>query len=216
MRVSHVTIARVQAGQLEAATGMAGEAAKLIGRHGGDVRFFLAGAAGEDVNTTAFSIEYGSSEELGRAFDELGSDMELQAFTTRVNAPDSPSELRSQMMMMEVPIRQTSRPGRGSILEIHTTRVTPGRLEEALGESVEVCDFVESAGALNARLIMATYAGLASGLYSLVWEHENMRAQVRVAEAWSSPKGLEIQARSLSASPSSTRVSSALYNEVPL
>ena len=41
-------------GQLEAAVGTAAEAAKLLGAHGGEIRFFLTLAGGEDVNGTLF------------------------------------------------------------------------------------------------------------------------------------------------------------------
>ena len=50
----------MQGGQLEAAIATAGEAAKLLSSTGGDIRFFLASAAGEEVNGTVFSIEYES------------------------------------------------------------------------------------------------------------------------------------------------------------
>jgi hypothetical protein len=56
IRVFNSTIGKVRDGQLEGAVTAAGEAAKLVGRHGGDVRFFVAGA-GEEVNSTLFSIE---------------------------------------------------------------------------------------------------------------------------------------------------------------
>ena len=60
MRVFHSTNGKVQGGQLEAAIAVAGEAAKLLSPHGGQIRFFLAGAAGEEVNGTVFSQEYES------------------------------------------------------------------------------------------------------------------------------------------------------------
>ena len=82
MRVFTSTIGKVKDGQLEAAVGIAAEAAKLVGRHGGDVRFYVAGA-GAEINSTLFSIEYESPEALGRAFDALNGDAELQAFATR-------------------------------------------------------------------------------------------------------------------------------------
>ena len=71
MRVFSSTIGKVRDGQMDGVVATAGEAAKLVGRHGGDVRFFLAGA-GEEVNSTLFSIEYDSPEALGRAADTSG------------------------------------------------------------------------------------------------------------------------------------------------
>ena len=62
MRVFNSTNGRVQGGQLEAAVASAAEAAKLLGAHGGEIRFYLTLAGGEDVNGTLFSQEYESPE----------------------------------------------------------------------------------------------------------------------------------------------------------
>ena len=82
MRAFYSTNGKVQGGQLEAAVGTAAEAAKLLGSHGGDIRFFLAGAAGEDVNGTLFSQEYESPEALGPRSTRWA--------TTRSSRPSSP------------------------------------------------------------------------------------------------------------------------------
>jgi len=215
MRVFYSTISKVRDGQMEGAVAMAGEAAKLVGRHGGDVRFFLAGA-GEEVNSTLFSIEYESPEALGRVFDELADDTELQAFMTRLNGTGSPTVITSQNMAMEMPIGRTPKAGKGGILEVHTGRVNPGRMEEVISQSAEVCEFVEANGAVNARLLQLTYAGPASGMTAFTWELENMRAHAHMAAAWFSQAGLALQARMMTANPASVPVSSALYNEIPL
>jgi len=215
MRVFNSTMGKVKDGQLEAAVGVAGEAAKLVSRHGGDVRFFLAGA-GAEINSTLFSIEYESPEALGRAFDALNQDAELQAFMTRVNAPNSPTVLTAQAMGMELPLGREPKAGKGSILEVHTSRLNPGRTEEAISEAAEVCAFVEANGAVNARLLQLTYAGLGSGLTVFTWEVENMQAHARMASAWFTDAGLALQARTMTANPTSVQVSSELWNEVPL
>ena len=62
-----------------------------------------------------------------------------------------------------MPLGRTPKAGRGAILEVHTSHVNPGRLEDALTESAEVCAFVEDHGAVNARCIQLTDAGMASG-----------------------------------------------------
>ena len=216
MQVFHSTNGKVQNGQVEAAVASAVEAAKLLGPHGGDVRFYLTLAGGEDVNGTLFSQEYESPEALGAAFDSLTDNPELQALMARLNSPGSPTVITSQSMGIEVPLGRTPKAGRGSILEVHTSHINPGRFEEAIAETAEVCAFVEANGAVNARAIQLTYAGMASGLLALVWEHENMAAQARSAAAWSTDAGVALQMRSMGASPATTRVTSALYNEVPL
>ena len=173
MRVFHSTNGKVQGGQLEAAVGTAAEAAKLLGAHGGEIRFFLTLAGGEDVNGTLFSQEYESPEALGAAFYLLGDDVELQAPLSRLSAPGSPTMITSQSMGMEMPLGRTPKAGR-SILEVHTSHINPGRAQDAVTEAAEVCAFVEDNGAVNARCIQLTYAGMASGLIALTWEHENM------------------------------------------
>jgi len=216
MRVFYTTIGKVRDGQMEAAAAMAGEAAKLVGRHGGDIRFFLASAAGEEVNSTVFSIEYDSPEALGKAFDELNTDVELQALVTRLSGSASPSVVTSQSMGMVVPIGREPKQGRGSILEIHTSRVNPGRMEEVLSQAAETCEFVEANGAVNARLLQLTYAGMASGMAALSWELENMTAHAHLGSAWFSKAGLALQAKSAGANPPSMLIASALYSEIPL
>ena len=216
MRVFHSTNGKVQGGQLEAAIAGATEAAKLLGSHGGDIRFFLAGAAGEDVNGTLFSQEYESPEALGEAFDALGNDAELQALLSRLSAPGSPTLLLSQSMGIEMPLGRTPKAGRGGVLEVHTSRINPGRAQDVVTEAAEVCAFVEENGAINARCIQLTYAGMASGMVALIWEHQNMAAQARTGAAWFTDAGVELQMRSMGEAPATTRVASALYNEVPL
>ena len=216
MKVFHSTSGKVQGGKLEAAIAAAGEAAKLLSSHGGEIRFFLAGVAGEEVNGTVFAIEYESPEALATASDALADDIELQAFLNRMNAPGSPIVITSQSMGMEMAIGRTPKAGRGRILEAHTSHVTPGRIEDVMADSKEACDFVEANGAVNARLLQLTYAGMASGLTVLTWELENMGAQARLSEAWYTDAGLALQMRAMGATPSTTRVSSALYTEVPL
>ena len=173
MRVNNTVISQVKDGRIEEAVGVGMEAAKLVGRHGGEVRAFLSTAAGEQVDTILFTMEYESPEELGRAMDALAADSELQAFVARISAPGSASVITSQSMGMELPIR-TPKAGRGNILEVHTSKVHPGRLEEFLSDAVEVCEFAESNGAVNARVIQLTYAGLASGMVAFCWELESI------------------------------------------
>jgi len=216
MRVFHSTNGKVQGGQLDAAVATASEAAKLLGTQGGEIRFFLTLAAGEDVNGTLFSQEYESPEALGAAFDALGDDAELQALLARLSAPGSPTMLTSQSMGIEMPLGRTPKAGRGSILEVHTSHINPGRAQDAVTEAAEVCAFVEDNGAVNARCIQLTYAGMASGMVALIWEHENMAAQARAGAAWFTDAGVALQMRSMGAAPATTRVASALYNEVPL
>ena len=89
-------------------------------------------------------------------------------------------------------------------------------MEEAISEAAEVCEFVEADGAVNARLLQLTYAGLGSGLTILTWELENMETHARKASAWFTDAGLALQAKAMTANPPNVQVSSELWNEVPL
>ena len=216
MRVSNVVTARVRGGQVEAAVAAAIDAAGLVGRHGGDVHFYMAGVAGEEVNSTVFSVEYESPEALGAAFDAMSQDAEIQAFTMRLDGPDSPSEIRSTSMTMELPLGRDPKPGEGGILEVHLGKPNPGRMEEVLAEAAAVCDFVEANGAVNARLQQLTYAGMASGMTAFTWELGNVAAHARLGEAWFSDAGLALQAEQAGTNPASITLSSGLYNRIPL
>ena len=77
---------------------------------------------------------------------------------------------------MEVPTSHTRTGGRGNLIELHVSNVKPGRMAEFLEDAGEVCAFVEANGGLDARVLQLTYAGMSSGLISLIWEHENMTA----------------------------------------
>ncbi len=216
MRVSNVVTAMVKGGQVEAAVAAAIEAAGLVGRHGGDVHFYMASVAGEQANTTVFSVEYESPEALGAAFDAMNQDADIQAFTMRLNGPDSPSAITSTSMTMELPLGREPKPGQGGILEVHLGKPNPGRMEEVLAEAAEVCAFVEANGAVNARLQQLTYAGMSSGMTAFTWEVENMAAHARLGEAWFSDAGLAIQAKTMTANPASVSLSSTLYTRIPL
>jgi hypothetical protein len=213
MKTFFSTTARVEGGQLDAAIAGAADAAKVVGRHGGDVRFFLAIAAGEQVESTLFSVEYDSPDAMGKAFDAMNTDPELHRIRTQATG----STQTSASMGMELPTSHTPTPGRGSIIELHVSNVKPGRMAEFLGDCAEVCAFVEANGAVNARVLQLTYAGMSSGLTSLIWEHESMAAHARSAAAWFTDKGLELQAKGPGAADGpGVTVASMLYSEIPL
>ena len=216
MRVSQSVIGQVKEGRMEQAISLSGEAAKLVGRHGGNVRLFLSSAAGEQVNSTLFTIEYDSPEAMGRAFDALNTDPEVQALTLKLNDPESPTVLTSVSMGMELPIGREPKEGRGNLLEVHTNRITPGQMEEFLSQAADVCAFVEANGAVNARVIQLTYAGMASGMTAFCWEIENWQAHATLGNAWFSDAGLALQSRSNTANPPAMPVSSAVYSAIPL
>lgn len=215
MRVMYSTIAQVRDGRVEEAVGLAVDAAAVMRRFGAEVRFFMSMASGEQVNSTVFSLEFDGPEAAGEAFDKMGGDPDVLGITARTNNADSPSLITSQNMAIDIPVR-TPKAGQGGILEVHTNSVHPGRMEVALSQSIDVCDFVEANGALNARILQLTYAGAGTGMMVLTWEVANMAAHAELAAAWFADDGIALQTRASAADKPSTTVSSALYNTIPI
>lgn len=215
MRVMYSTIAQVKDGRVEEVVGLSADAAKVMRGFGAEVRFFITMAAGEQGNGTVFSLEYESPEAAGDSFDQMNGNADVMAITARTHHPDSPSMITSQNMAIELPVR-TPKAGQGGVLEVHTISVHPGRMDDFLAQSVDVCDFVEANGAVNARILQLTYAGAASGMVALTWEYENMRAHASAGAAWFSDDGIAMQTRANAADKPSTTVSSALYTCVPI
>lgn len=113
-------------------------------------------------------------------------------------------------------LRTGERAGRtahGTILETHVNQIHRGRNADFVANSIEVCDFVEAHGATNASVLQLTYAGAATGLGTVTWELEDMRAQATLANAWISTDGVALQAK-VNESPASTLVSSAMYRSI--
>ena len=212
MKAFFSTTGKVEAGQLDAAIAGAADAAKVVGRHGGEVRFFMALAAGEQVDSTVFSVEYESPEALAAAFDAMNTDPELHRLRTQVAG----SSQTTATMGIELPTGHNPTGGRGSILEMHLNQVKPGRMEEFLADAAEAGAFAEANGARNARVLQLTYAGMSSGLTAMLWEHENMAAHARMAAGWFTEAGLALQAKSRGAEGPGVLVGSMLYNEIPL
>ncbi|MEQ1788380.1 MAG: hypothetical protein ABL966_15115, partial [Acidimicrobiales bacterium] len=131
MRVFSSIRGTVKDGRIEEAAALGGEAAKLVGRHGGDVRLLLV-TAGDEADTTLFNVEYESLEAMGRAFDKLNADPEVAAFSIRAKAAGSPSVIGAETIGMEVPIGRTPKSGRGNIVEVHSSTPKPGRMEQVV------------------------------------------------------------------------------------
>jgi hypothetical protein len=213
MRAFFTTMSKVGPGQLDTAIATAADAAKVVGAHGGDVRLFYPLAAGEQVDTTLFTVEYDSVETMAAAFDELNRDPEVHRLRTLAASGGTQT---STSMSIEVPTAHAPGGGRGSVFEVHVVEVVPGRVEHALADAADVCDFVEANGAINARVVQLAYSGRSSGQLAMFWEHEDMAGNARLSAAWFGETGLKLQARSTGAHAPTTRLGSYLYNEVPL
>lgn len=216
MRVIHATLSRVKPGRQNDAVGMAVEAGKLLTRHGAETcRLFLAGPAGEASGTQVLVAEFPSSEAWGIWSDELEKDHETELLMERVSREDSPVVIESQGLGAQLLDRPTDK--RGRIVEAYMSRVTPGRLEDAMGLANDVFEFVETNGAVNGQLMVQMLAGSQTDLLLATWELPDMRTLGRIGDLYmSDAKGLEIMARVTGADSPITTVSSGVYTEIPI
>ena len=145
-------ISRVQPGRFDDFLSLNGEAVKLHERLGvPGARVFLAGAAGESAGTVIFATEHPSMAAYAAYGEAVAADGEMQALLARLRSKDSPVVIEQQTLATEIPLGRTPNPTRGTVVEVHASRATPGRLEDVMAMGRRVCDFVESNGATNAR-----------------------------------------------------------------
>jgi hypothetical protein len=217
MTVSQAHVGKTHPGRLDDAVNLAREGAKLVGRHGGQVRFLTPAFAGEATGTTIFAVDYTDEKEFGRSMQEMSTDSELQDFVNRVQRSDSPTTIISDSLTVDVPIGYTPKGGHGALVEVYLSRLVPGRLQAAISMSARVCKFVEGHGAVNARTFQVIYGGSASGLWGVSWEIGDWIKLSQLATAWQSdPEGLEIQTQAMSSATPTNYVSSAVYQDIPL
>lgn len=218
MTVSQAHVSKTQPGRIEEAISLAREGAKLVGRHGGQVRYLTPVFGGEATGTSIFDIEYTDEAAFGRAMEEMSTDPELQEFMVRMQRPDSATVMISDSLSVDVPTGYaSSKPRHGSIVEVHMSRPIPGRTEELIASCAKVCRFVEKHGGTNARTFQVVFGGASSGLWGVSWELTDWNKLAKLATAWQTDKvGLQIQAESMSSETPSTYVTSAIYQDVPL
>ncbi|HUC35534.1 MAG TPA: hypothetical protein VMR97_00255 [Acidimicrobiales bacterium] len=218
MAVIQSVISRVQPGRFEDMLGLGLEVTKLYERLGCDTtRLMIAGIAGEVSGQCVFSSEHESMTEYGAFQERLMADSEMQSILSRVRSAESPVTLEQQSIAGEIPLGRTPKAGRGSVVEVHVSTVTPGRLEDVLALGRRVCDFVEANGALNARNFQMAYAGTGTGMMMASWEHESLSAWGKTSDAFQNdPEGQAIAASVSAPNPPSTLVFSGVYTEIPL
>jgi len=217
MAVIQSSIARVHPGRFEDFLELGREAVKLHERMGVSARLLIASTAGEATGLTVFSTEHESMVAYGQYAEAANNDGELQSLVMRSRAANSPSVVEQLTLASEIPLGRTSKPGRGSVVEIHVTRPTPGRIEDVMSVSRRVCEFVEAHGAVNARTFQLGYAGIGSGMLMSSWEFATVGAWAKASDAWTGdPEGQDISMSILEANPSSTLVFSGVYTEIPI
>ncbi|HEX7521906.1 MAG TPA: hypothetical protein VF441_07615 [Acidimicrobiia bacterium] len=208
----------IHPGRWKDALGLASEVSKLLGRHGARAtRYMAASTAGEATATCVFSAEYDNMEAFGAASDGLIADQDLRSIIERSRGPASPVTVTGQSILTELPLERTGNRERGNYVEVHISRVTPGRGGELLETARDVADFVEARGATNAQLGTIGAAGSFTGAVSMSWEFPSMRALGKLADMWlSDPAGLAIYESSMSAHPATTEIFSGIYQVIPI
>ena len=218
MTILNSVIGRVVPGRYEDFLAQAVEVTKLYERLGAqEVRLGAAMSAGEASNTWAFSSEFDNAETYGAFVDAASTDGEFQSLLFRLRGADTPAIIEQQSLAVEIDLDRKMKTSHGNISEVHVSRVTPGRLEEALATAKRACTFVERHGGRRARLFQLSHAGSGSGLMLISWEFENNRAMGKAMDAWGTdPKGQVIAAQIYSADAPTTIVYSGTYANIPL
>jgi hypothetical protein len=218
MTIISSVIGRVVPGRYEEFVAQGLEVSKMYERLGAqEIRLGAAMAAGEASNTWVFSAEFDDGESYGAFTDAAATDGEFQSFLLRLRSPDNPAVVEQLSLAVEVDLGRKMKTSHGNISEVHVSRVTPGRLEEALATAKKACTFVERHGGRRARLFELSHAGSGSGLMMVSWEFENARAFGKGMDAWGSdPKGQAISAQLYSADSPTTIVFSGTYANIPL
>ena len=218
MTVLHSVVGRVQPGRYDEFLSQSLEVSKLYERHGAEnIRLMQAVSAGEATNSWTFSSEFENAEAYGAFTEELTADLEMQNFLTRMRAANSPVTVEQISLASEVPLERKGKQGRGDVVEVHVSRIIPGRFEEAIKLTTTACNFAERKGARHGRLFQLSYAGLGSGLFMVSWEYANLRAAGKAMDGWNTdPKGQAIAARMYGPEASTTLVFSGLYTTIPI
>lgn len=218
MTVLSSVVGRIQPGRYEEFLSQSLEVSKLYERHGaGNPRVLQAVNAGEASNAWTFSAEFENAEAYGTFLEEVMADLEMQNILTRLRSADSPVVIEQQSLASEIPLERKQKQGRGDVVEVHVSRVTPGRFEEGLKTATAACNFAERHGARSARLFQLSYAGIGSGLLMLSWEFQSLRAMGKGMDAWGTdPKAQAISATMYAETPPSTLVFSGVYLTIPV
>ena len=218
MTVISTTVNRARPGRRQEAVAAAAESKKVFEAHGAkDCRLLFAGTDGENSGTYVLSTEFDNGEAYGAFVDEIRGTKELEAFRARLDREDRPSEMVSRSLGTEIPLDRKGIRQHGPVVQTYLSRVLPGCLEAVLDLSQKAFDFVESHGAMNARLIRLASAGALTDALAAAWEFETMRAMGAANDAFQAdPAGQSIMQIITGPDCPMTPISSGTYTEVPI
>jgi len=97
----------------------------------------------------------------------------------------------STALSNEILLPNAHKSGRGSIIEVHLTKVALGRFDGAIHEADGVATLLEKAGAVGAQAFSLAYVGAQSGCLGLAIEWPSAKAQPsRLPPGRATPLGL--------------------------
>jgi len=216
-RVTFATVSTVKPDRLEDAIELGRSAGKLMARHRGAGRLFSAGMAGEQTGSMLFTVQFDSIEQAAAAIDAMMADSEVTEFMNSMARSTSPTVLVSSSMATEIPLAGKLPQGKGSVLEVHVTKPTPGRFDTMIEEATKAGGLLAKAGAANILAFQIGYAGMQSGLTGMAIEWESSKAQLLGSSVFTTdPVGQELATTMMNGTGGSTLVTSGVYHEIPL
>jgi hypothetical protein len=216
-KVSYAAVSSIKPDRLQDAIESARQANKLVGRHGAEGRLLIADLAGEQTGTGIFVIQVDSVESAADLVASLQGDSEFTEFRVNLASSKSPIVPLSASMSVEIPLPGDLPQGRGSVIEVHITKVVPGRFDQSLAESAKAGALMAKAGAVSIQAFQMLYAGIQTGSVGMAVEWSDTRSQVLSSSIWTTdPTGQELAAASLNGTLASTLLSSAVYRDIPL
>jgi len=176
-----------------------------------------AETAGEQTGTFVFTVDFESPEKYAAQVAAMDEDNELRDLTVSLTRSTSPITMLSTAVSSEIPLPNAHKSGRGSIIEVHITKVALGRFDGAIHEADAVATLLEKAGAVGVQVFSLSYAGAQSGCLGLAVEWPSAKAQAQSAAVWASdPFGAQMTVSMLNGTSATTLLSSALYRDIPL
>jgi hypothetical protein len=209
---------RPKAGRFDDAIGLLTEGAKLLDRHGGqEIRLTHGVLVGNHSGALVVSCEFDSFTRHGEFIDELGTDVENQAFLHRAREYESPFTLEGTALLAEVPLDRETKTGRGKVLQTFLSRVRPGRRDDAVRAATSAFDLCERFGATRCRLFELGAAGEMTGTHIAVIEHDDMSGHGRVADAMTTDPDARKMLEAMRGEKAPVDViSSGVYAEIPV
>jgi hypothetical protein len=208
---------QIKPGRRLEAIALAGEAAKLIERHGGgQTRLLLTEVAGEQISAGSFVIQFDTLAAYAAFADETATDTEVQSLGDRAAGPDSPVIPQAQILAVDLPGSEATS-ARGNVVEVHIVRANPGGLDALFQSTQQWSQVLQANGALATRAMRISHGGSQTDLYVSVAEYASHQAWAQATDAFNnSAEGQQLAAALGTEKLPIQLLSSSLYVDVPL